>query len=111
MAEWKVDIDRNRLAAYAQQRTVRFIARSMVRTTNRAIVLTPVATGLLRSRTQMRMTSTSGNTISGEVFNDTEYAIYVHEGTRYMKSRPFLFRALRQTLGRSGFIVTRERVG
>lgn len=49
--------------------------------------LTPVKTGRLRSS---EATSLSLNEIGGRVSTNVDYAIYVHEGTKYMKARPFL---------------------
>lgn len=46
---------------------------------------TPVDTGRLRASTYTQM----GN-LRGEVGTRTNYDIFVHEGTRYMKGRPYL---------------------
>lgn len=47
----------------------------------------PVDTGLMRSRI---MTTIGGNGLRAEIKPDVHYAIFVHEGTRYMRARPFL---------------------
>lgn len=49
----------------------------------------PVDTGRLRSSHQSRFSS-----LRGELEPTAEYAIYVHEGTRYMRARPFLLQAV-----------------
>lgn len=46
---------------------------------------TPVDTGRLRSSTYERFSN-----LKGEVGTNTEYDIFVHEGTRFMKGRPYL---------------------
>lgn len=50
---------------------------------------TPVLTGRLRASHQ----SVFGN-LRGEVGPTTNYAIFVHEGTRFMQGRPFLLEAV-----------------
>lgn len=50
---------------------------------------TPVDTGRLRASTYERYSS-----LRGEVGTNTEYDIFVHEGTRYMRGRPYLRRAV-----------------
>lgn len=46
---------------------------------------TPVLTGRLRASTYEHF----GN-LKGEVGTNTNYDVFVHEGTRYMKARPYL---------------------
>lgn len=46
---------------------------------------TPVLTGRLRASTR----SLFGD-LRGEVGTNTNYDVYVHEGTRYMQARPYL---------------------
>ena len=55
---------------------------------------TPVDTGRLRGSYDFKF----GN-LYGETGPNTNYAIYVHEGTRYMPSRPFLQQALNSSRG------------
>lgn len=50
---------------------------------------TPVDTGRLRSSHQSTFTP-----LKGVLEPTAEYAIYVHQGTRYMKGRPFLLEAV-----------------
>lgn len=49
---------------------------------------TPVDTGRLRA-SHRRMFST----LRGEIGTNTEYDMFVHYGTRYMKARPYLLQA------------------
>lgn len=51
---------------------------------------TPVLTGRLRASHR-----TLFSNLRGEVGPNTNYAIFVHEGTRYMKARPFLLQAVK----------------
>jgi HK97 gp10 family phage protein len=53
---------------------------------------TPVATGRLRSSTYERFSSN----MYGEVGTNTTYDRFVHDGTRFMKSRPYLQLAVDQ---------------
>lgn len=46
---------------------------------------TPVDTGRLRASTYERFSN-----LKGEIGTNTEYDIFVHEGTRYMRGRPYL---------------------
>lgn len=50
---------------------------------------TPVDTGRLRASTYERF-----NFSQGEVGTNTEYDIFVHEGTRFQKARPYLREAV-----------------
>ncbi len=56
-------------------------------TLNRATVLTPVDTGNLRSGNNSRLFE-RGLRVFGEVFNQTEYAAAVHNGSRAYTVRP-----------------------
>lgn len=53
---------------------------------------TPVDTGRLRASTQ-----TLFSPLRGEVGTNVFYDIFVHEGTRYMKARPYLLNAIKST--------------
>lgn len=46
---------------------------------------TPVLTGRLRASHR-----TLFSDLKGSVFTDTNYDIFVHDGTRYMKARPYM---------------------
>lgn len=135
MTRWTVEIYQPQTNDFINQATTRYVARTMVMVLNRSVILAPVDTGLLRSRMQMRMLSTVG-LVRGEVFNDTDYAMAVHDGSAahtvrarrrqalrfriggqfvYARSariparrgRPFIFRALNQVADRRGFDVER----
>lgn len=56
---------------------------------------TPVATGRLRASHYERFYG-SGLNFSGEVGTHTSYDRFVHEGTRFMKARPYLSDAISQ---------------
>lgn len=53
---------------------------------------TPVKTSRLRSST-----SSQYSNLRGEVGTHTNYDVYVHNGTRYMKGRPYLYDAVKET--------------
>lgn len=58
--------------------------------------VTPVDTGLLRSRIT---TSILGEGLRAEIEPRVHYGIFVHEGTRYMRARPFLVWGARNATG------------
>lgn len=63
----------------------------------------PVKTGLMRARVDKILHK---RIIEGEVFVGVRYAIYVHEGTRFMQGRPFMGDAIRASSNRiQGFFV------
>lgn len=57
-------------------------------------VRTPVDTGFLRASHR-----TTFAPLQATIEPTADYAIYVHQGTRYMRGRPFLFNAVRYTEG------------
>lgn len=50
---------------------------------------TPVLTGRLRASH-----TTMFDDLKGSVFTNTNYAVFVHEGTKFMKARPFMREAV-----------------
>lgn len=48
--------------------------------------VTPVDTGVLRAS----IVTKSLGELSHEVFTNKEYALFVHEGTKFMRGRPFM---------------------
>lgn len=56
--------------------------------------LRAVATGTLRRDINHAVSSRERAVVG----NNVDYAIYVHEGTKYMKARPYLVEALRQAV-------------
>ena len=82
------------------------MAESTRLTQNRAKVLTPVNFGLLRSRNFIRV-RTLGKRVVGEVYNDTDYAIPVHDGWRRTAPiRPVKGKALKFKVGGATVIVS-----
>lgn len=53
---------------------------------------TPVDTGRLRASTYEKFSN-----LKGEIGTNTEYDLFVHEGTRYMRARPYLRNAIQAT--------------
>lgn len=77
----RVRLNRAAVRALANDVARREVAESTRLTQNRAKVLTPVDTGLLRSANFIRI-RTLGKRVVGEVYNNTDYALPVHEGWR-----------------------------
>lgn len=61
------------------------IKKSVFYIQGKSMVNTPVATGRLRASTRSLFSN-----LKGEVGTHTNYDIFVHEGTRFMKARPYL---------------------
>lgn len=59
----------------------------------------PVDTGYLRSKTKYYLSKMFGQNYL-TIGNNCEYCIYVHEGTRRMRARPFLRYAMQSNIGR-----------
>lgn len=55
----------------------------------RSMMNTPVDTGRLRASH-----STLFNSLRGTLYTDTTYDRYVHDGTKYMKARPYMKKAV-----------------
>jgi hypothetical protein len=68
----------NRAGIKAAKLKVTDVTRQVL---NRADVLTPVDTGNLRRNNHMRV-KTRRSQVTGEVYNPTKYADWVHNGTR-----------------------------
>lgn len=75
-----------------------FLTRLGNRMVNSAKGKAPVDSGLMRSRIEFRLELT-GRTLGGVLAAKTNYAVFVHDGTRWMEGRPFLMDAVRETLG------------
>lgn len=68
------------------------IKKSILTIGRRSRELTPVDTGRLRASTREVF-----RPLHGEVGTNVKYDIFVHEGTRYMRARPFLRDAVHET--------------
>ena len=71
--------------------TIRALTRSINLVDGQAKLNTPVDTGLLKSSNKSNVDKRK--LIATET-NNTEYALWVHEGTRYQKAQPFMRDAL-----------------
>lgn len=70
-----------------------------VRVSNRAKERCPVDTGRLRSSIGVTQPlSLGGRRLVVRVGTNVRYAVFVHEGTRYMRARPFLREALNEVM-------------
>lgn len=70
------------------------IHKSILSIGRRSRINTPVDTGRLRASTREQFSY-----LKGEVGTHTQYDIFVHEGTRYMRGRPYLANAVRSEQG------------
>lgn len=77
----RVQLNRAAVRALANDVARREVAEATRLTQNRAKALTPVDTGLLRSANFIRIRTLGKRTV-GEVYNNTDYALPVHEGWR-----------------------------
>jgi hypothetical protein len=95
----RVRLNRAAVRALAMDAASREVAEATRLTQNRAKVLTPVDTGLLRSANFIRVRSL-GKRVVGQVYNNTDYALPVHEGwSRVRPIYPIRGRALRFKVG------------
>lgn len=85
----------NRVAA---DHAFKLVTDTTRRVLNRAIVLTPIDTGNLRAHNKSRVTR-RGQTATGEVWNDADYAPPVHDGSSAHTIRPKRKKALRFEVG------------
>lgn len=69
----------------------RAIKKAIIRVGRASRIKTPVDTGRLRASTRETF-----RPLYGDVGTYTNYDIFVHEGTRYMKGRPFMRLAVEQ---------------
>lgn len=89
---YKLTIDQRGATADARAIAYREVVSVTRRVYNRANVITPVRFGNLRAQNKMR---TNRGTLTGEVWNDTEYAGAVHDGSRAYTVVPVRRKALR----------------
>lgn len=95
---FRLTIDRAAAARVGGDAALRLVTDVTRRTLNQATIETPVDTGRLRAANQSHVLR-SGTVVTGEVFNTTEYAKAVHDGTRAHTVRPVRKKALRFTVG------------
>lgn len=65
------------------------IRRVVLQIGRQSRMATPVDTGRLRASTYERFSN-----LKGEVGTNTDYDFFVHEGTRFMRGRPYLRKAV-----------------
>jgi hypothetical protein len=75
----RLRLTRAQIMAGVRPPAVREVTDVCRRIHNRASVLCPVDTGNLRAHHGMRV---NAGTVRGEVYNDADYAVMVHDGTR-----------------------------
>lgn len=68
------------------------IKKSVFLIQGRSVAHTPVDTGRLRSSHRSIFTN-----LAGEIGTHTNYDIYVHDGTRFMRARPYLREAVQES--------------
>jgi len=61
------------------------IKKSVFTIQGRSMINTPVLTGRLRASTRSKFEN-----LKGEVGTNTNYDIFIHDGTRFIKARPYL---------------------
>jgi hypothetical protein len=83
----RVDLFQSVIRGVLQDDVGREVVKTTVKVLNRARVLTPVDTGNLRASHQFKIKN-SGNSITGEVFTNVNYALAVHEGRRALTIYP-----------------------
>lgn len=66
------------------------IEKALITIQRQSVLNAPRRTGFLKASHEHRMLSS----LSGYIQPTADYAIFVHEGTRFMRSRPFLRQAV-----------------
>lgn len=98
-SDGRFDLNRSGLASEVRpilEKKMRSITR---RIANQARQDVPVKTGRLgRSIREDELKFVGPFRVEGGVSANTYYAAYVHEGTRYMRKRPFLLNAARRVI-------------
>lgn len=100
MAKYAIKIENidqiRRAFAQAPQLTVRYLDRaikaSLFQVQRAADPYTPVRTGNLRANNSFVY-----GRLTGAFVKNANYAGFVHEGTRYMKARPFLIEGMKDS--------------
>jgi HK97 gp10 family phage protein len=82
------------------------VAETLLLTETDAKLLSPVDTGYNRANIH---TAKAPNGLSGTVTANASYAVFLENGTRYMKARPFLGPAFEKN--RAGFIARLKAAG
>lgn len=77
----KVTVDRTEATSVARDDAVRRVTTYCRKTQNQAIIDCPVDTGNLRGHHRMRV-KPMATKVTGEVYNDAQYAAAVHDGSR-----------------------------
>lgn len=96
MADVRVVLDRAELTRLLRTETGevgRYLVQQAQRVTNGAKARCPVDTGNLRASITWEL-ARQGDELVARIGTNVPYAIYVHEGTRFMAPRPFLRDAL-----------------
>lgn len=75
------------------------LIKSAVLVQSESMIRTPVLTGRLRASHEFRVTG-GGFGMQAEVGPTANYGIFVHEGTRFMRARPFLKQGAEASLNR-----------
>ena len=70
------------------------IKKTILTIQRRSMINTPVLTGRLRASTRSLFAD-----LRGEVGTNTNYDVFIHEGTRFMKARPYLKDAVDESSG------------
>lgn len=106
---YTLKLDRGQLDRIALAEAKREATDTGRRVLNRANVHTPVRTGRLRGGNHMRV-HTKGLLVIAEIFNETEYAASVHDGSKAYTIRPKHKKALKFTIGTETVFATRVRM-
>lgn len=78
------------------------IKKSVFLIQRQSMINTPVRTGRLRASTYSRFMPAEG-----VVGTNTDYDVFVHNGTRFMKARPYLKDAIEETKGETAKFFTK----
>lgn len=104
-----VRLDRATANRIASDHGLLLVADVTRKVLNRAVMMTPVRYGNLRGHNKMRAAVKAPPGARGEVYNDADYAVAVHEGSGPHTIRPKRKKALRFQIGGRTVIVKSVR--
>jgi len=67
------------------------VRKTVLNVSRQSMINTPVLTGRLRASTYTKF-----DILKGEVGTNTNYDVYIHDGTKYIAARPYLYDAVEE---------------
>lgn len=104
----RFELNQGALRSVLQQEAIKLIREGQRRVIQSATMRSPVDTGQLRGSHRAGNITIAGNTVSGDVTAEQDYAMPVHEGTKPHVIRPKRAKALTFTLPGAGRVFAKS---